>query len=263
LTAVQREGASTEVVERVRTAVKALDNMVERHVGDRATLELIVDGISPNRGDHLELSRKLAFRGNSGLWGVQAKTRLMTVMMAPNAVDPDRIDMAIVRGYVGFRRLRSDVRWPIFQLRGWGEEGGSMTAPWQPLDASGDENSRLPLLRMFSNVGPNDVEEVKTTKGVDYMLQPGPIGNIGAIDCFIGDFDRAAASKYRTDQDTTGEFGATISAPTERLIFDLIVHESLDFALTHVLVCDSVPWNGFVVVWVGLEFIGRCIAGYS
>jgi hypothetical protein len=231
LTAVQREGASTEVVERVRTAVKALDNMVERHVGDRATLELIVDGISPNRGDHLELSRKLAFRGNSGLWGVQAKTRLMTVMMAPNAVDPDRIDMAIVRGYVGFRRLRSDVRWPIFQLRGWGEEGGSMTEPWQPLDTSGDEDSRLPLLRKFSNVGPNDVEEVKTTKGVDYMLQPGPIGNTGAIDCFIGDFDRSAASKYRTEQDTTGEFGATISAPTERLIFDLIVHESLDFAL--------------------------------
>lgn len=235
LTAVQREGASIEVVERVRTAVTALDKMVERHVGDRATLELIVDGISPSRGDHLELSRKLAFRGNSGLWGVQAKTRLMTVMMAPNADNPDRIDMAIVRGYIGFRRLRSDVRWPIFQIRGWGEEGERVTEPWKPLETPApgpeEEFSRLPLIRQFSNVAPTDVEEVQTNKGTDYMLLPGPIGNTGAIDCFIGDYDRSTAGKYRTEKDTTGEFGATISAPTERLIFDLIVHEELDFAL--------------------------------
>lgn len=232
LQAVQREGASTEAVNRVRNAVETLDGVVVRHAGDRATLELIVDGIGPSREDHLELSRKLVFRGNSGLWGVQAKTRLMTAMMAPSAVDPDRIDMAIVRGYIGFRRLRSDVRWPIFQLRGWGEEGSPMTALWHPLESPDDESSRLPLLKRFSNVRSADVEEVKTSKGADYMLLPGPVGNTGAIDCFIADYDRSATSKYRTDQDTTGEFGATISTPTERLVFDLIVHESLDFALT-------------------------------
>jgi hypothetical protein len=47
----------------------------------------------------------------------------------------------------------------------------------------------------------------------------------------MGDFARSAVSKWWTETDKTGEFGATISAPTERLIFDLIVHESLDFAL--------------------------------
>ena len=47
----------------------------------------------------------------------------------------------------------------------------------------------------------------------------------------MSDYARAAASKYRTEHDTTGEFGAPISVPTERLIFDLMVHESLEFAL--------------------------------
>jgi hypothetical protein len=177
------------------------------------------------------LSRKLAFRGNSGLWGVQAKTRVMTAFMAPNADDADRIDMAIVRGYIGFRRLRADVRWPIFQLRGWGEEGEGVTAPWQPIESPGAEFQRLPLLKRFSSIGPADVDEVESSQGTDYVLRPGRIGNSGAVDCFIGDYDRSSAGIYQTERDTTGEFGATISAPTERLIFDLIVHERLDFAL--------------------------------
>ncbi|MBL9141410.1 MAG: hypothetical protein JNK53_06040 [Phycisphaerae bacterium] len=231
LTAVQREGASKEAVERVRKAARSLDQTVERHFGDRATLDLIVDGIRPRSGDHLELSRKLAFRGNSGLWGVQAKVRLMTAMLAPNPENPDRLDMALVRGYLGLRRLRSDIRWPIFQLRGWGGEGDFMTTEhWKPIEGSEDGTGALPLLKSFSTVAPTDIETKHTPRGLNYVLTPGPIGNTGAVDCYVADYSIAAAHRYRTEQDTTGEFGATISAPTERLIFDLIVHESLDFA---------------------------------
>ncbi len=232
LTAMQREGASPDAAERVRKAALALEKVVELHVGDRGTLELIVDGMGKNRDDHLEVSRKLAFRGNSGLWGVQSKTRLMTVFMVPNADDPDRIDIAIVRGYIGFRRLRSDVRWPIFQLRGWGEEDGPMTNRWQSLEERDDQPNGLPLLREFSTVDPVSIEEVRTARGLDYVMAPGPIGNSGAVDCFISDCERSAVGKYRTEIDTTGEFGATISVPTERLVFDLLVDESLDFALS-------------------------------
>jgi len=232
LTAMQREGAKANVLDRVRDAAKALHGIVELHVGDRATLELIVDGMGRSRGDHLELSRKLAFRGNSGLWGVQAKTRLMSVLMAPNADAPDRIDMAIIRGYIGFRRLRNDVRWPIFQLRGWGEVSDPGSGPWEPLEASSNgKPGKFPLMRRFSTIAPGDIEETKTPSGLDYMLEPGPIGNTGAVDCFVSDCARAAASKYQTPDDTTGEFGATISAPTERLIFDLLVDERLSFML--------------------------------
>lgn len=233
LNAMQRDGASPEAVERVRKAAGALEQVVEVHVGDRSTLELIVDGMRAKRDDHLEVSRKLAFRGNSGLWGVQAKTRLMTVFMAPNPKQPDMLDIAIVRGFIGFRRLRSDVRWPIFQLRGWGEEDGPMTSPWGPLDESNGSPNGLPLLKSFSTVDPSAITEVPTSRGLmDYVLEPGPIGNSGAVDVFVSDCAKAAVGKYRTEVDTTGEFGATISVPTERLIFDLLVDESLDFVLS-------------------------------
>jgi hypothetical protein len=233
LGAIQRDGADPAVVERVRSAARVLDQTIERHFGDRATLDLIVDNVRPDRGDHLELSRKLAFRGNSGLWGVQAKARLMTAFMAPSREQPDRIDMAIVRGFVGLRRLRCDVRWPIFQLRGWGGESDRMTMEhWQPLEADAKSPSVLPILRRFSTVADADVEEVRTPRGLNYILAPGPVGNVGAVDCFMADYSRAAANRYRNADDTTGEFGATISAPTERLIFDLVVDKELEFALS-------------------------------
>jgi hypothetical protein len=232
LDAVQRAGASSDAVERVREAAESLHRIVRHHIGDRATLELVIDGMGGERDDHLELSRKLAFRGNSGLWGVQAKTRLMTVFMAANREKDSQLDMAIVRGFVGFRRLRSNVQWPVFQVRGWGEEGDPITGPWQPLDESDrGGGAGLSLLREFSTVSGDDLDEVKGEDGTDYLLAPGKIGNAGAVDFFMSDHARAAASKYRTEVDTTGEFGATISAPTERLVFDLIVDEALDFAL--------------------------------
>jgi len=232
LSAMERSGAERSIVDRARTAVLALDRTVERHVGDRATLELIVDGASPGSDDHLAQSRKFAFRGNSGLLGVQAKTRLMSVFMAPNASDPSRIDIAIVRGYMGLRRLRTAVRWPIFQLRAWGSDKGAISEDrWEPLESETGGNRGSGILTRFSNVGETDLEVLQTPNGTNFVLAPGPIGNAGAIDCFVGDCARAAASKYRSEKDTTGEFGATISAPTEQLIFDLIVDESLDFAL--------------------------------
>jgi len=231
LRAMQDVGARKGAVERVRAAAAELHQMVELQVGDRSTLELIVDGMEPGRGDQLALSRKLAFRGNSGLWGVQARTRLHSVLLAPNRVAPDRIDMAVVRGYIGLRRLRSDVSWPIFQIRQWGAVGDAMAAPWRPLDESVSGQGGLPLLREFSTACASDFETKQTAQGADYLLAPGRIGNAGATDCFLGDFGIAAAGKYQTEDDTTGEFGATISAPTERLVFDLLADEQLDFVL--------------------------------
>lgn len=243
LLAIERTGPDPAALARAREAARNLDETVERHVGDRSTLDLIVDGLEPERTAHLDLSRKLAFRGNSGLLGVQAKVRVMTVFMAPGAPgasDQTRLDVVVVRGYVGLRRLRAGVRWPIFHLRGWGHESGMSTHDgWSALEAPiaadpaapGDAGAQMPLLREFSNVGPDDIEVHRTSTGTDYFLAPGPIGNLGAVDCYIADSARGAASIYRTEEDTFGEFGATISAPTERLVFDLIVDERLDFAL--------------------------------
>ena len=80
--------------------MSAVERMVSRHVGDRPTLELVRDSLPDRSHDRLIVSRKLAFRGNSGIWGVQARTRLNAAFVAPSHDDPEMLDAANVGGRV-------------------------------------------------------------------------------------------------------------------------------------------------------------------
>lgn len=227
ITAMEKAGATPASVARVWAAVRAADETVAFHVGDRSTLQLIVDGMSPSRDDHLEASRRLAFRGNSGLWGVQARLRTTTAFIAPNAGDAKLLDIVFVRGLVGLRRLRTNLSWPIFHMRNWGTERPSP----QPLDdpAAGEQAS--PILRRFSALSPNDIIETRTSDGAIYTLAPGPIGNTGAVDCFAADIERGTLPRFASGDDKSGEIGANVSVPVEKIVIDLIAHESLPFVL--------------------------------
>lgn len=246
LDALDQRGADPSQIEAVRHAADRFEETVELHVGDRPTLELVLDGLAPGTSDRLEMSRKLAFRGNSGIWGVQARTRMAMHVLAPNANDPTKLDLAMVRGYVGFRRLRPSVRWPLFQMRAWSTgDDAMMTQPhWEPIEPGENDESGL-IMRSFSSPNLPEIRTETTGEGTDVIAMPGPIGNFGAIDCFVGDMMRAAVSRYRTRDDGTGELGATVSVPVETLMVDLVVHEELAFALSpKVLVFGHVSPHG-------------------
>lgn len=227
--ATASKGATDDAIARVREAAKAFERMIEVHVGDRATLDLIIDGLGPNGSIALEQSRKRAFLGNSGIYGVQAKANLMSCFLAPNADDPDQLDMVMLRGYVGVRRLRTTVRIPIFRLRQWSEAGQAVgSQDWGPLDDGAPD----PFLREFGSGELPEIEaEQVSPNATDYVLKPGPIGNSGAFDCFFADKMLAGASRFTTDADNTGEFGTTLTVPTARVVFDLIAHRDCAFAL--------------------------------
>src|SRR5262249_14391982 len=95
-----RNGADAETVAKAREAVADFRGMISAHAGDRPTLDLIIDGARSTKSP-LELSRKLAFRGNSGLYGVQARTHFQCNFIAPNWEDPSKLDMVAVRALVG------------------------------------------------------------------------------------------------------------------------------------------------------------------
>ncbi|MCA9280699.1 MAG: hypothetical protein H6812_13585 [Phycisphaeraceae bacterium] len=231
LKATSDDGASAEAVKRVRAASRAFDEIVEVHVGDRTTLDLVLDGMANGSGgDGLELSRKLAYRGNSGLYGVQAKARVMAWTIAPNAEDSSLLDLAMISGYAGFRRLRNNVRWPIIKVRSWATSDQPITRPlWHPLE--GDPNSPMALMPSFSSIDEREIDLVTTEEGLDCHLLPGRIGNVGAFDCIRGEMMMAAANRYKDDEDSTGEVGASITTPSEVLLFDLIVHRDLENAM--------------------------------
>lgn len=217
-----------EAKARVATAATRFDEMIAKHAGDRATLELIIDNALPDQADALELSRQLSFRGQSGIAGVQAKTRLATWFLAPNPADPDKVDMVNLRGLVHVRRLRPQVEWPMFKIRAWtsGEDQIVEEERWEPVDKNEDPKHPK-LLKQFCRGPLPHVVADESRGGADYILRDGPVGNAGSFDSFWGELLRGAASRYATASDSIGEVGVSITMPCESMVFDLIYHRSM------------------------------------
>ncbi|MCA9312140.1 MAG: hypothetical protein KDA21_13085, partial [Phycisphaerales bacterium] len=231
LNAMAKAGAPERAVRHVREAVGEFDQMVEIHTGDRATLELALDSMAAGwNSERLERSRKMAFLGTSGLWGAQARVRLSCNLIAPNDKDPDRLDLALVGGIVGFRRLRAGTTWPLFRIHMYRDDGSIIEEQSQPIDPRGDNGAGLRMLPDFCTAGLPEIGAVRDGQELVYELADGPVGNLGTFDCFFGEYSRASVPRHRDESNRFGELGSLITMPIETLIFDLLVHRDLEFA---------------------------------
>lgn len=225
LEAMGRAGASEDSIVRVREAAQGFDRMIETHTGDRATLELLLD--SQGAGKPLEISRKLAHRGSSGIWGIQADVRVTTQFLAPNRDDPALLDAALVGGFTRVRRLRDIPRWPVFQLMRYNDDGSKASdAQAIAIDDADKENNWL-LSKFCDGVLP-EFHIVESDRGVTYEIGEGPVGRTGEFSCFFGYSERAVLPRYRDPHNRLGELFSTVSVPSETLLFDLIVHRDLE-----------------------------------
>lgn len=235
LTAAEAHGAPPAAVRSVRDACRELDRVVEVHVGDRTTLDLYLDGMAGAGGqkDRLEHSRKLAFRGNSGIWGLQAKARVTAAFMAPSSSNPDALDSAMVGGIVGLRRLRPDVRWPLFRPQWYREDGApqSVQPEGEAIDPAFSAPNTPRLIGDFCSTTNPPIRAVRDARGWIYELLEGRVGNTGAFTCFFGSIYRDTAPRYASPDDRTGEFASHVTLPFENLQLDLFVHRDLEFAM--------------------------------
>jgi len=175
------------------------------------------------------MSRKLAFRGNSGIWGVQARVRVNTVFLAPNPDNPEMIDSTLVGGWVDFRRLRHDAHWTLFRRRSF-RGGKEVSGEEQPIDPREPHNGPM-FLREFCTGTLPQITAVEEGGATTYALGPGEVGNTGTFTCFFGSIYRQLGSRFAQKSDETADFHAMISAPVETLLFDFVVHHSLTFAM--------------------------------
>ncbi len=235
LEAVLKSGSPQQVVERVRAAQEGFARVVEVHTGDRSTLELVLDSMGGGPSERLEQSRKLAFRGNSGLWGVQARCRATSFLLAPSRDDPNMLDAARIGGMIDLRRLRSGVHWPLFRRRTYHDDGTPMPVDPQrefAVDPAYDQAEGPMLIGDHCTPGLPSIRLIRERLGFAYELEDGPIGNTGLCTCFFGAILRSGMPGYRTNEDRYGEIFSEITLPIETLQFDLIVHRDLDFALS-------------------------------
>ena len=231
LTAMAAGGARAALVEGVRARLAAFEQMIETHVGDRATLELLMDGMSRG-GRALELSRKLAFRGNSGIWGLQARVRSMTQFIAPNRERPDRLDMASVGGLHDIRRLRPMQGWPLFRFFNYGDRtpNDPQRRHMTPIEAPSRADEPRLIMRSFCDPPGAEVRSIETDIDVSHELLDGPIGRMGEVTFVFGGIERAVFPRYASPGQAVpehGELGALVTMPVEHALLDTMVHVDL------------------------------------
>jgi hypothetical protein len=233
LSALEAGGASARSVEAARAAIDEFDRMVASQIGDRSTLRLVLSSRAPQKmqQEHLEATRKLAFQGNSAIWGIQARVRLASFFIAPHPGDATLIDAASMGGLIDVRRLRPDASVPFFMRFAFNDDGTQRPGPLpEPIDPScGDDP--LMLISEFCSVPIPKFRALPGGAYTRYQLPPGPIGNPGRHTWIYGELTRRFASIYRDESNDVGEHAVPIQMPFEWLLCDLQVHRTLEFAL--------------------------------
>ena len=220
LRAFAKVGVDARRVEAVRDALSAIDRMIERHFGDRSQLELVLDGL---RSDgNLESSRRLAFRGMSGVFGMQARLRVTAQILMPSTGDETLADFALLVGLVGLQRLRPLGSLPVF--RSVAGQGADAKVPVPLFPAENDSDF---LVRDFSSFPRATVHAASEAGRHIFRLSEGPLGLFGACDLFFGSVLRASGKLRGTPEDPDIEFVTAISLPVEGFSSDLFIHRSI------------------------------------
>ncbi|MHC4080268.1 MAG: hypothetical protein ACYS15_06480 [Planctomycetota bacterium] len=234
LRALKRAGAPPQLADATRRAALDFDQVVKVHTGDRATLEIMVNGMLPSavKSERDEQNRKLAFQGNSATWGVRAKVQLVLNVLAPNPDDPDMADLVQVGGLAGFRRLRRDARWLLFRRERWSDDDPHPARDVaEALDPDFPVDKGVPLLGAFCSRPIPEIRVIPCEGEDQYELPPGPVGNTAAFTCLYGQISRMVGPTYGDHEGELAELGANLITPVEHVLFDLLVHRDLEWAM--------------------------------
>ena len=237
LRAAAKVSTPEAAITRVREALRAFDQLVATHADDRATLELMATELLPaaDRAERDEAARRLAFQGNSAIWGLRARARFATYFAAPTSGKPGRLDLAFIGGLLGFRRLREASRTTIFQEELYRDDGSPLhvaSEPFFPLTNGAANGAQgIPLLPEFCRPNLPPLRKIATRLGAIYEVPEGPVGRAHSADYVYGQIERNVASAYRDEVDRYGDHPTRLFAPVETAQIDLLIDQSLGFRM--------------------------------
>jgi len=228
LQAIAKGGAPRAAVAQVEHALEEFQRVVEAHADDRAHLELTLESSGLlARESGFESGRELAFRGNSAIWGVQAKTRLSFAVIGPSKTDESLADVAHVGGILAARRLRPQTEWRLFHIQQHNEDGTAMAQMFRPEPLEPNEPDEIPgLLKSFCSASVPALNIRRTSSGVEFMLPSGPMGKAGIFDACMG-FAVRGLPRYRNAENPIASIATLVSLPCERTITDILIHRSM------------------------------------
>src|SRR4051812_13593352 len=93
LRSAEKRGAAPAAIAAARAALRDFEQMIERHAGDRSTLDVLMGGWLPPVRDRVELvARQSIHRGFSHIRGCTAQLQLVVAFLNPSATNPAAAD---------------------------------------------------------------------------------------------------------------------------------------------------------------------------
>ncbi len=231
LAAAKKKKIPAERLEGVRAAMREYERLIEVHGGDRATLEMMLTSRATRGRERVDLEhRRAAFRANSYLWGIQAKTQFRTYFLSPSQQE-GLFGIVSLRGYVGLRRIRAGVPWAIHRAKVVDDDGvqrRAIESEWLDQPDDPEETCGVPLLREFCTKPLPTMRRVTVRPGlIDHEIIEGQVGNTAMGTCVMADFVRDAAPRYGEAHNDCVELATRVNTPCENLVFDQIIHADL------------------------------------
>ncbi len=223
-----RSAAGPACGDALAAALDELDRVVRDHAGNRAAFRALLancseSGLSDDRAMEF---RKGAFQANAALWGIEASARVMLAFLTQGK---SGTDVALVSGYLGVRRNRRDLSWPVARRRVLGHEGRTREAIAMPLDPSVPMDAP-PILAEYSSVRGDGLRPIGTEHGFWYELPEGDIGSAGAVDCVFGERMPGAGPSPRAGVVQPAEIMLRLDMPVEHVLMEVFVDRDIPLA---------------------------------
>ncbi|MEZ4650195.1 MAG: hypothetical protein R3E97_15710 [Candidatus Eisenbacteria bacterium] len=220
----ERLGVSPEVSDRADRAVAEFERLIREDAGDRSALQTLISAWLPEARREFELRRKQsAFRAMSEIYGCLSETLLATVFLHPSAKE-GMIDIVWMIGSLGLRRLRPNAR-VRFASRRYSSPG----QPRRPMTLGNErvEDLRGLLLTRFCNATDADLEVHEMGEVTRYVVA-GDRGFATPLDFVFAEVNREEIEQTLTPGATRSAYlFAEVDTPSRRLLFDVLLHESI------------------------------------
>ncbi|HYE62952.1 MAG TPA: hypothetical protein VD997_13230 [Phycisphaerales bacterium] len=229
LKAAARAGCETPVVESATAAATRFHSLAATHSRTEQEFEMLLE--SCTRADdaaHMKW-RQQSFHGNSFVWGAHCKVLLSLSVLHPSADKPHFFHIAQLRGLMGFRQTRQNVKWLVSASVVADDAAKANTGLQRmPLDpAAAGEHGGVPVIPRFcSNPMPKFSRRVVGGMTYDEFVS-GPIGQTGERTLVTGEVIRNLGAAHATEHDKVAHFGASVRIPAEVFHYDMFVHRSL------------------------------------
>ncbi len=234
--AAARRGVPAKHIEASTAAIQEFDELVKVHAGDRAAFDSMISGLSDEGSQLADAQQKrAAFRANSHLWGVQARTQLKCSILSLSSSSSTSMDLVQLQGYVSLRRFRRAVPLLISGIRLTDDGERNILPPYsrEPLVGDGAATQGALLLPEFCSQPPPEIRTRRSEAGdVQTELVAFGVGNESAVTYMVGDVVRSLPGPYSDDATPALAGHAWIRVPAEALIHDVLVHEEAFGVLT-------------------------------